>query len=218
MDALKECPLFAGIEPSQWKALLPCLNAQRRSYAKDEYIFRVDEPALFVGVVLSGGAHVIQEDFWGNRAILTHVVPGDLFGEALSCAGTDRLPFSVVATEASDILLIDYRRISRVCSSACVFHARMIANMLHILADKNVRLTQKMEHISKRTTRDKLLSFLSAQAVQADSHDIAIQFSRQELADYLCVERSALSRELGAMKRDGLLDYTKNRFILKTLS
>ena len=216
-ESIGTCPLFKGIERGELKALLQCLGVKQSIYHKDEFIFREAEPAVYVGIVLSGGTNVIQEDFWGNRTILTHVEPGGLFGEAFSCAGTKHLPVSVIAAEKSEIMLIDYRKISSVCTAACDFHSRMIANMMGILANKNILLTRKMEHISKRTTRDKLLSFLSAQAIQAGNNEATIPFNRQELADFLCVERSALSRELSGMKRDGLLDYDKNRFVLKNI-
>lgn len=214
IDSIKNCPLFKGIANEQLDSLFNCLGAQRKHYKKEEYIFRVEDRARFVGVVLSGGANVIQEDFWGNRTILTHVYSGELFGEAFSCAGAETLPVSVSATQASEIMLIDYKKIATTCSSACVFHARLISNMLQILAEKNIMLTQKMGYISKRTTREKLLAFLSAQALQAKGNEVYIPFNRQELADYLCVERSALSRVLMQMKDEGLLDYEKNRFTL----
>ena len=210
----EKCPLFSGVELNQIKILLNCLDAKQHKYGKDEFIFQADEPALHVGIVLSGSANVIQEDFWGNRTILTHVEPGELFGEAFSCAGTEKLPVSVIAAEASEIMLIDYRKIVTVCSSACAFHSRLIFNILQTLANKNITLTRKIEHVSQRTTRKKLLSFLSEQAMKAKNNKIIIPYNRQELADFLCVERSALSRELALMKKDGLLDYEKNRFVL----
>lgn len=212
--AIKKCPLFTGIADGQLASLFDCLAAKTRSCKKDEFIFRSGERAVSVGIVISGSANVIQEDFWGNRVILTHVVPGELFGEAFSCVETESLPISVVAAEASEIMLIDYRKIVTVCSSACTFHSQLIANMMRVLANKNILLTHKMEYVSKRTTREKLLAFLSAQAVEAKSQEITIPFNRQELADYLCVERSALSRVLMEMKDEGLLDYEKNRFTL----
>lgn len=214
-QSLYSCPLFAGIAQDEFEALFQCLSAKRQLYKKDAFVFRAEERAIWVGIVVSGGVNVIQEDFWGNRTILTHVQPGELFGEAFSCAGVPRLPVSVIATKPSEILLIDYSKIAAVSSSPCAFYGRLISNMLRILADKNIRLTQKMERLSKRSIREKLLSFLSAQAVQAGSNELTIPFNRQELADFLCVERSALSRELGEMKKDGLLDYQKNRFVLQ---
>ena len=208
------CPLFAGIEANQLDSLLDCLTAVKRIYRKDEFIFTAGGKATSVGVVVSGGVHVLQEDFWGHRVILAHIGLGGLFGEAFSCAGKGMLPVSVTASETTEVMLIDYRKIATTCSSACVFHMQLIKNMMRILAEKNILLTQKIEHLAKRTTRDKLLAFLSSQAMIAGTDTVVIPFNRQELADYLAVDRSALSRELGAMQAEGLLNYDKNRFEL----
>lgn len=207
-------PLFADIAEQDLTALLACLSAVKRSYRKGEFIFRAGEKPVTVGLVLTGSARVVQEDFWGHRLILAHVFSGDIFGEAFSCAEEKVLPVGVTAAEDSEILLIDYRKIVTTCSSACLFHARLVMNMLRILAEKNMQLTRKIEHLSKRTTREKLLSYLSDQAVHATGQHVEIPFNRQELADYLCVDRSALSRELGQMQSEGLVEYDKNSFTL----
>ncbi|MDL2313902.1 Crp/Fnr family transcriptional regulator [Desulfovibrio sp. OttesenSCG-928-C14] len=214
LGKIKLSPLFAGIDEKQLDSLLACLRAVKRHYQRDEFVFVAGAKATSVGVVLSGSVRVLQEDFWGHRAILAHIEPGGLFGEAFSCAEKDALPVSVVAPEASEILLVDYRRIVTTCSSSCIFHTLLVMNMLRILAEKNIMLTRKIEHLSKRSTREKLLSFLSAQAVFAKSNTVEIPFNRQELADFLCVDRSALSRELGAMQSEGLINYDKNSFEL----
>lgn len=214
LEAIEKCPLFAGIEKKQIGPLLDCLHGRQSHYKKDEFVFRSEEPARYVGIVLTGGVNVTQEDFWGNRTILTHIKPGELFGEAFSCAETEHLPVNVIAAALSDVLLIDYKKIIATCPTGCVFHSRLIANMLRVLANKNIMLTRKIGYISQRTTREKLLSFLSAQAIGKKNHEITIPYNRQELADFLCVERSALSRELMSMKKDGLLDYEKSRFKL----
>ena len=213
---LNSCPLFSGIAAEQLERLLDCLSAAARVYHRDEFIFRAEEPARFVGIVLSGSVNIAQEDYWGNRNILGRAAPGELFGEAFSCAGAEHLPVSVIAAEDAEILRIDCRKIITACAAACDFHTQLIANMLQILAEKNIMLTRKMEYISKRTLREKLIAYLSAQAAQAGRSSVRIPFNRQELADYLCAERSALSRELGAMKKDGLLDYRKNHFTLQS--
>lgn len=213
-DRLYGSPLFAGIAENELESLLTCLKGVTRRYRKDEFIFMAGDKATSVGIVVSGGVRVVQDDFWGHRTILAHIAPGEVFGEAFSCAETAMLPISVVASEASEVMLIDYRRIVTTCPTACGFHSRLIVNMLRILAGNNVLLTRKMEHLSKRTTREKLLSFLSARAALVKSTTLEIPFNRQELADYLCVERSAMSRELSAMQAEGLILYTKNRFEL----
>lgn len=211
---LSRCPLFAGIEGASLNALLQCLSARETAYPKEDLIFLAGERPETVGILLSGRAHVVHEDFWGNRTILSYIGPGDLFGEAFSCAEAEKLPVSVVAAEPSAVLLINVRKILTTCPTACVYHAGLIKNLVRILAEKNVQMTEKMEHLTRRTTRDKLLSYLSALAVEAGRNDVTPPFNRQELADYLAVDRSALSRELSRMQAEGLLRYDKNTFTL----
>lgn len=212
-----QSPLFKGIAEKELKELLKCLNAKETAYEKNEFIFRAGDKASSIGVIISGGVYVLKEDFWGNRTILAKLEEGDLFGEAFACREEEKLPVSVMAVEKSRILFVDYRRIINNCPNTCVFHASLIENMIRILAGKNVMLTQKMEHLSKRTTREKILSYLSAQAVRCGSNAFTIPFNRQELADFLCVERSAMSAELGKMHKEGLLSCEKNRFVLNKI-
>lgn len=216
-DVMKRCPLFAEISENDMASLLNCLNAREISVEKGNMVFRAGDRPDYIGIVLQGKAHVIQEDYWGNRTILTDVQEGDLFGEAFACAETSALPVSVLVQEDGVFLLVDATRILTVCSSACVFHARLIKNLMKIIANKNIMLTRKMEHITKRTTRNKVLSYLSACAIAKGSNNFTISFNRQELADYLSVERSALSNTLSKMRDDGLLQFEKNKFtLLKT--
>jgi len=168
-----------------------------------------------VGVVLSGAVHVIREDFWGRRTLMARIEPCGLFGEAFACAEGEAIPFSVVAAEASDVLFVQSRRILTSCPSACGFHTTLIKNLTLTLAGKNIALTQKLKHLTQPSTREKLLSYLSEQAQSARSKSFDIPFNREELADYLSVERSAMSAELSRMRRDGLVRYQKNHFELK---
>ena len=214
LEIIKQCPLFAGIEDSNLRALLDCLMAVRRSYKKNEFVFSAGDAVGSVGIVLSGGVHVLQEDYWGNRAILAHIPPGGLFGEAFSCAEIDSIPVSVVAVEKTEILFIDYKRIITSCSSSCVFHLALIKNMMKLLAQKNIMLTQKMEIVTHRTTRERLLAYLSAQAIKAGKSRFTIPFNRQQLADFLSVERSAMSAELSKMQSDGLIRTDRSDFEL----
>lgn len=214
LDPLKNCPLFAEINGSELQTLLGCLSAVKKHYKKNEFIFMANDAATAVGIVLSGSVRILQEDFWGNRTILSHIESGGLFGEAFSCAQADRIPVSVLAAEKSDILLIDYRRIITTCTSSCAFHTALIQNMLRILAEKNIMLTQKIEILTRHTTREKLLAYLSSQAIKAGSDSFQIPFNRQELADYLSVDRSAMSNELGKMRDDGIIKFDRSRFEL----
>ena len=214
MNILRTSPLFSQIDEKDLPSMLNCLCARKADYKKDTYIFCSEDIVKDVGIVLIGSVNVIKEDFWGNRAILTKMQVGELFGEAFSFAGAKRLPVSVVAAEKTEVLFLDFRKISKTCSSNCNFHAQLIANMLEILAQKNIMLTQKLEHIVKRTTREKLLSYLSEQAIKSSSNSFTIPFNRQELADYLSVDRSAMSNELSKLRDEGILDFTKNNFEL----
>jgi len=213
-ETIKQCPLFAGIEDSNLKALLDCLMAVRRSYKKSEYVFSAGDAIQSVGIVISGSVHILQEDYWGNRTILANIPPGGLFGEAFSCAEIDSLPVSVLTVEKTEVLLIDYKRIITTCSSSCVFHLALIKNMMKLLAQKNIMLTQKMEIVTHRTTRERLLAYLSAQAIKTGKNRFTIPFNRQQLADFLSVERSAMSAELSHMQEDGLISTNRSDFEL----
>lgn len=208
---LKFCPLFVGIEERQYAALLDCLGARVRRYDKGKAIFHAGDAATQVGVVLAGSVQVCREDADGNRSILAAIGPGELFGEAYACAHTPSLPVSVWAAESCSILLLSLGKVATVCSSACAFHNLLIANLLRVLAQKNVFLTGKMEHLGKRTLREKLLSYLKSQEAEVGCA-FSIPFDRQALSDYLCADRSALSRELGNLQREGLVEFEKNRF------
>ena len=167
-----------------------------------------------VGMVLDGSVLVFSDDFWGNRTILAHVERGGLFGEAFSFARVESLPVSVTAAEKTEVLFINCERIITVCPSACEFHNRLVRNMLKILAEKNMTLTQKIGHMGKRTTREKILSYLSEQAKKAGGESFTIPLNRQEMADYLAVDRSAMSKELGRLKEEGQISFHKNQFQL----
>ncbi len=214
LKLIKKCPLFNGLEDDDLAATLACLGVEEKSFPRDAFIFSAGEPLRRMGVLLAGSAHIVRDDFWGKREILARITPGELFAEALACAGIERFPVSVVAMEASEILFIDFKRITRVCPKACTAHSLLLDNMLRILARKNVLLVQKMEHLTRRSTREKLLSYLSAQARQTGENVFSIPFNRQELADYLSVDRSAMSAELSRMREEGILNFTRNEFEL----
>lgn len=211
---LDQCSLFNGINREEKEKLLDCLQARSLSCPKETFVFLAGNPADRVGLVLEGAVQVIREDVFGNRALLARLEPGELFGETFACAEVKILPVSVQAAADSRVLLLDYRRIITTCPSSCIFHSRLIENMLQILARKNSMLNSKIEALSARSIRDRLLVFLSAQATQQNKRRFTIAFDRQELADYLAVDRSALSRELSRMREQGLIRYRKNQFEL----
>ena len=173
------------------------------------------DQATSVGTVISGSVQVVKEDLHGHRSIIAEVGPGKQFGEAYVCAGVQALPVSFVAAADTTVLLVDYRKIVTTCSNACTFHHQLIENMIAILARNNISLAEKHEVLSKRTTRDKLITFLEGQAALAGSSTFTIPFSRQELADYLGVDRSALWREMSALEAEGAIEYHRNSFRIK---
>jgi len=211
---LSKCSLFDDIGPQDLSAVLACLGARISDYRKNQIIFQEGDPAKYVGIVLSGAAQIIQEDYYGNRSILARVEPSELFGESFACAGISALPISVTASENCQVMLIDCRRITISCSSACSFHNKMIFNLLRVVATKNLLFHQKLQITSHRTTREKLMAYLLAQAKQADSRSFTIPYDRQALADYLGVDRSAMAAEISKLRRDGVISCEKSRFEL----
>ena len=213
-EVLKTLDLFKGIDESELMPLLSCLSAKEAHYEKGQTVFLSGEKIECFGIVLSGQVQVVQDDYYGNRSIFAKIGTGNLFGESFACAETKTLPVSVITTIESDLLFIDCHRLAAPCANACAFHRSLIQNMLNIIAMKNISLTQKIEFTSKRTTREKLMAYISAEAKKATSNQFSIPFNRQELADYLSVERSAMSAELSKLRDDGILNFNKNQFEL----
>lgn len=213
--AYAACPLFAGFTPQEIAALLPRLQVSERLYDRGEFLLLSGQPVSGFGIVLEGSLHVLTEDFWGRRSILGSIGPGELFGEAFVCAGIPELPVSVMADSRALVAWIGSGGLDQLRHQPSSEGQRLMDNLLRILAGKNRMLTQKIGHMSKNSTREKLLSYLSAEARRAGSDRFTIPFDRQQLADYLGVERSAMSAVLSSMRREGLVDYHKNSFLLK---
>ncbi len=214
ISILKTTQLFSGIGESEIESMLVCLQAREESYKKGEYVFRQGQYLSQLAVLVQGKLHVQTDDYWGNRSIVSVIGIGDLFGEAYAAPNSGTLLNDVVAEQDSTVLFFDVRRILTVCSSACVFHTAVVQNLCFALSEKNRKLVQKLGHISKRTTREKLISYLSEEAKRHNSGTFTIPFNRQQLADYLSVDRSAMSNELSKMQREGLLTSDKSRFTL----
>ena len=212
---LHTAALFSGISETELAAMLSCLEARIDTFPKGSRLLRTGEAVENVGLVLAGSALIVQEDIWGNRSILSKAMPGQTFAEVFACAPGALLNVSVEAESAVTVMFLRVRRVLSVCPSACSYHSRFIRNLLGELAEKNLRLNEKLTHMGQRTTRAKLLSYFSGEAQRWGGYEFDIPFSRQQLADYLGVERSGLSLELGKMRDEGLLDFHKSHFILK---
>ena len=211
---LQTCPLFDGIQSADLSAMLGCLGAKRLLVKKGQFIFREGDRAVHVGIVLTGSVKLIREDFYGNRSIMAHIGPAQLFGESYAFSGAPTLPVSVIADEDSQIVLLDSRRIHSCCSSACEFHNQVIYNLLRLVASKNLLLHQKIQITSKRTTREKLMAYLLSQAKLSGSNTFTIPYDRQALADYLEVDRSGLSAEISKLRKEKILECEKSTFRL----
>lgn len=207
--------LFDGISEKEITEILTCLNAKYTDYLKGDYILHSGDTVEALGLMLEGKALIIQEDFWGNRNIMSSIGPGQSFAETFACVPGAALNVSVVAEAPSTVLFLSVNRILEVCPAACVHYGRMLRNLLADLANKNMQFNEKLTHLGQRTTRAKLLSYLSAEAQKHGSFAFDISFSRQQLADYLFVDRSGLSMELCKMRDDGLLEFHRNHFVLK---
>ena len=212
---LHTAALFSGISDEELAAMLSCLGARIDTFPKGSRLLRAGESVEEVGLVLAGSALIVQEDIWGNRNILSRTAPGQTYAAAFACAPSSVSNVSVVTETPTAVLFLNVKRLLTVCPSACAHHSRIIRNLLGELAEKNLRFGEKLTHMGQRTTRAKLMSYFSAEAQRLGSYEFDIPFSRQQLADYLAVERSGLSLELGKMRSEGLLDFHKSHFILK---
>lgn len=211
---LEKCALFREIRQEDFGPLLGCFGARPRHFPRGETILGEGDPAAYVGIVLSGAVQVIRVDYYGNRSIMAKLGPAGIFAEAFACAGVPTMPVSVVAAEDTEVLLLEARRIIHSCGNACQFHNQMIYNLLKVVATKNLVCNQKIEVMSKRTTREKLLAYLLLEAKRAGKSQFAIPYDRQELADYLEVDRSGLSAEISKLRKEGVLLCRKNQFTL----
>ena len=214
LSVLQSCPLFEGIAPAEILSMLNCLSAQLKRFDKKEILLAEGDAAGHIGLVLEGAVRIEQTDYFGNRSILGQAGPGELFGESFACAGIDALPLDVTAAEAGAVLLLDCGRILRTCTNACTFHQKLVYNLMKIMAQKNLAFHRRFGIAARRTTREKLLAYLAAQAKEAGSASFSIPFDRQQLADHLLVDRSGLCAEISRLREQGILECRKNRFTL----
>ena len=211
---LKRTQLFSAVSEEEISSMLSCLNARLRTYKKGEYVLRQGEHLNDITVLVDGELHIQRDDYWGNRAIVDRIAVGEMFGEAYIAPESGALLNDVIAIEDSAVIFFDVNRIITVCSSACRFHSMVIQNLFFAISEKNRKLVQKLGYISKRSTREKLMSYLSEEAKRTNSSSFMIPFNRQQLADFLSVDRSAMSNELCKMRDEGLLEVNKNAFKL----
>ncbi len=211
---LKKAQMFSGLGTDEIESMLSCLGARLCNYKKGEYVLRQGEHLSDIIVLTTGNLHIQKDDYWGNRSILGNISVGEMFGESYVGYENGAVMNDVVAVENSTAIFFDAMRIITTCSSACRFHSMIIQNLFFAISEKNRKLVQKLGHMSMRSTREKLISYLSEEAKRQNSSEFTIPYNRQQLADFLSVDRSAMSNELCKMRDEGLLRFTKNQFRL----
>ena len=214
LPILNKVSLFEQIAPTDLSPMLKCLGAKAVHYPANSTILQYEQAVTAVGIVVSGTAKIIHEDLDGNRTLIGELWEGELFAESFACVGIKNSPVCVLAESRCDVIWIDFVRIISTCNAACAFHTTLISNMLKLIARKNIQLNSQIDVISKRGIRAKLLAYFEHQMDHAGSRSFTIPFTRNELSDYLCVDRSALSRELCKLRDEGILTFHKNAFVL----
>lgn len=213
--SLSETQLFRGIEEQEIDSLLQCLAATKREYKKGEVILSEGTITESLGIVLSGMAIISCSDIWGNNSILGDIAPGAVFAEVYACIPGEPLRISVSAAEDTTVLFMNVGRVLSTCTNACPFHTKLVRNLLTVCAYKSLQLSQRILHTSSKSIRGRLMSYFSQCAKSSGSCSFQIPYNRQQLADYLGVDRSAMSNELSKMQKEGLIEYQRNQFLLK---
>lgn len=202
--------LFRGCSEEDVRNMAEHLDFRKTSYKKGAVIYEEGTVVTDIGLVLSGSVQIGHYDFWGNQSILGIVHTGGVFAEAYACIPKERLMIRVMANEPCEILFISVPKLFTPCTACSHWH-RLIQNLVTISAQKNLQLSRRSLHTSPKTIRERLLSYFSQLMAEQGSSKILLPFDRQQLADYLNLDRSALSKELGKMKKDGLITYRKNQ-------
>lgn len=206
LKLLVSTELFAGITIQEMRSMLTCLGAQVKTYTKGNLLISPGQPLDSLVIMLEGQAHIVQYDLDGNRFIRGDLAIGDCFGDTTVCARQAATELGLEARTDTKVLVVKYQRVVTTCSSACQFHARLIQNLLKVVATHNIYQAQQLEVLTQKTLRDKLWYFLRSVSHDERNIEFVIPFSREELAAYLRCDRSALSREISNMVVEGLIE------------
>lgn len=211
-EVLKDLALFRDIAPAEIETMLRCLNSRVRTFKKDEFVFLAGESAPKVGIVLAGLAQVIKENIHGDRLTMRTLGAGEMFGETYASLGVRVIPVSVIALEETRVIEFELKSLVLTCESACAFHRKLILNLMRIIAQKNAVLSEQMYYLSHKTIRGRLEAYLLDCVDKSGSLTVNLPFNRREMAEFLCMDRTAMQREMAKMKEEGVLDYYKNTF------
>nr|WP_317357623.1 Crp/Fnr family transcriptional regulator [uncultured Tyzzerella sp.] len=210
---IKNSKLFFNISEDEIKLILNHLLLHIKDYKKGQYIFNIGDKINGLGLVVSGLVHIEKEDFFGNRSIICQVCENDIFG-ASYYYDEEPLPNNILAATNTTIMFLDIKKSLNLQNHCCDKNLKVMDNFIKIMLKKNKDINKKLDHISQRNIRNKILSFLYDQSLKNNSNSFYISFNRQQLADYLCIDRSALSSELSKMRKENLINFTKNYFQL----
>lgn len=211
-EIILKSKIFKNIEENEVDLLLKCINNYRKTFKKGEIILREGEKTEYMGIVITGSVVVERADLWGNNTVLGVISPGGIFAETYAILNDEPLMINVYANEKSEILFLRTNEIFKTCEKSCNFHDQLILNLIRIASFKNLNLSRKILHTGPKTIRGKLLSFFSEWMKKENSLSFSIPYNRQQLADYLSVDRSAMSNELSKMQKEGILEFKKNKF------
>ena len=213
-NQIKTSPVFYGMNDEELKGLLECFHARIRRYEKGDMIIRQGDMISNIYLILSGGVNIEKDSYWGRRIIISRL--GKNENLALSFVGSKDVEANIDAISVEDtlVLVLSYEKCTSMCQNACTRHKILINNLFQILSKENIELIQKIENVSQKSIRDKLLTYLSNEAQKKHSNSFDINFNRQDLADYLNVDRSAMSFELSKLQKEGIIEYNKNHFEL----
>ena len=214
LDSIQGCELFSGMKLDEANRMLECLGAHVISRDKGASIFIEGSHATRFGVVMSGSLVVVKDGLDGKRSIIKRMCEKELVAAAQAFSGAKTMRVRVEADAPCKVLILNAERVGAPCCNACAFHVRLVRNVMRILAAKTLELNAKIEILSHRTTEERLLAYLRSFADKCGRSEFDIPFDRQQLADFLCVERSALSAEISRLVRKGVFASRKNHFLL----
>lgn len=213
-QTLLDCPLFEGMEWEEITRVMNCLRPKLLEVQAGETVFSCGGKAEHLWVVLRGQVEVQEEDVLGRVRLVQTANQSEVFGYLYACAGLSALPVRAVAAEDSVALRLDCRRVMSTCDHSCSYHKRLARNLMHLVARESLKSQQQAYLLSQRTTREKLMTYLVEEANRQGSREFTIEMDRQQLARYLCVERSAMSTEIGKLCKDGVIECRRSWFKL----
>ena len=212
---IKNSPIFFGLSEEELKQMLECFNGRIKTYEDGDMIIRQGDVIKNIYLVLSGVVNIEKDSYWGRRIIVSQLGANDNIALAFVASKNVESTVDAVSVGKTKLLVLSYEKCTTMCQNVCTKHRMLINNLFEILSKENIDLLQKIENISQKTIREKLLTYFSNEAKKNRSNIFEIQFKRQDLADYLNIDRSAMSFELSKMQKDGLIKFEKNKFMLK---